>query len=91
MVLVEVKDSWKGTGEYIKSECLVTVEAGQAQSIELNHTESTLKIGDAISLTAKLIPDYATDDEIVWESSNPQIAAIKKKDDIFDKKHLLQL
>lgn len=85
LVLVEVKDSWKGTGEYIKSECLVTVEAGQAQSIELNHTESTLKIGDAISLTAKLIPDYATDDEIVWESSNPQIAAIKK-DDIFDKK-----
>ena len=46
-------------------------------SIELSKTELTIVEGDSGTLTATVSPDDATDQTVVWSSSNESIATVK--------------
>lgn len=62
-------------GKVIKEEIIPA--AGVAPvSITLSQTESTLTIGDSLTLTATVSPESATDKSVIWTSSNPDIATV---------------
>lgn len=45
-------------------------------NISLNHTSLSLKVGNADSLVATILPENATDKSVVWESSNTDIITV---------------
>ncbi len=48
-----------------------------AESITLNHTSATLTEGDTLTLIATILPENATETDIVWESSNIEVATVE--------------
>ena len=64
-------------GGYSK-DCRVSIKDKdiQIQSISINPTEYSLKVGEELQLSAIIIPQNATNQELVWSSSNPSIAAL---------------
>ena len=61
--------------------CLVSckkADLDKIKTITLDVTESTLKTGEAIQLTATLLPGTASDKPIQWTSSNPAVASVTK-------------
>jgi len=58
------------------AECTVVVEPVSVTGISLNETESELTIGDTLELIATIIPEYATNKEVVWSSSDEKIASV---------------
>ncbi|MCE5178003.1 MAG: Ig-like domain-containing protein [Porphyromonadaceae bacterium] len=65
----------------ITAACSVTVEPKKipVTSIDLNKKSLTLVEGDSEVLTASLQPDQSTNKNIVWESSNNEIASVDSK------------
>ncbi len=45
--------------------------------ISLDKTETTLKIGETVKLTASVSPDNATDKTVTWNSSDAAVATVK--------------
>ena len=45
-------------------------------SITLNSTNLTLKVGETALLEATILPEDATDKNVIWYSSNPDVAAV---------------
>lgn len=45
-------------------------------SITLNKTELTLDVGDSETLVAEILPDDATDKDIVWKSSDESVVTV---------------
>ncbi len=45
-------------------------------SISLNKNSMTLEEGESEQLSASILPDYATDKSVTWESSNTDIAVV---------------
>lgn len=64
-------------GGYSK-DCRVSIKDKdiQIQSISINPTEYSLKVGEELQLSAIIIPQNATNQELVWSSSNPSIATV---------------
>ena len=62
-------------GNFI-AECTVTVRI-PVSSIVLNTNSISLKKGESYSLSAQVIPENATDKNIIWTSSNSDIAIVK--------------
>ncbi len=60
------------------AECRVTVNTVKVTAIELSQSEWTGMVGESFSLTATVIPDNATDRTVVWESSDPAVAAVNR-------------
>ena len=60
----------------VKAECKVTVVATPVESIELNLTASSLKVGDKVQLTATVNPVNATDKTVSWSSSDESVATV---------------
>ena len=56
--------------------CEVTVDPVPVDSITLNKTSVTLKVGQSITLTATVNPSNATDKTVTWNSSDPTVATI---------------
>lgn len=56
--------------------CIVTVTTIETEGIMLSAKSMTLAAGEQGSLTATVIPDNATDAEVVWTSSVPEVAKI---------------
>lgn len=58
--------------------CLVSVTAKPVpvESISLDETEITLKIKEKLTLTATIIPDTATNQNVAWNSSNPAVVSV---------------
>lgn len=56
--------------------CEVTI-TGPVTSVTLDQKELTLEIGDAVTLTATVKPDEATDPTVTWTTSDSKIATIK--------------
>ena len=54
-------------GSGITAECKVVVKPRLVQSISLNATQKELVIGDAFTLTATVMPENATNRNIVWK------------------------
>ena len=61
-----------------KAVCAVHVrKAGvDVEDITVTPSENTINLGDSFALTAKLIPDNATDKTVIWKSNNPVVAAV---------------
>ncbi|GBF32082.1 surface adhesion protein [Desulfocucumis palustris] len=61
--------------------CRVTVKKAVAvKDIKLNKSRLTLKCGDPpTALVAKVIPDDATNKEIIWTSTKPEVATVDDK------------
>ena len=60
----------------VRAECKVTVVATLVESIELNLTASSLKVGEKVQLTATVNPADATDKTVTWSSSDESVATV---------------
>lgn len=60
-----------------EASCSITVEATPVTSIELDKTSASLKVGEALTLTATIKPDNATNKKVIWSSSNAEIATVE--------------
>ena len=47
-----------------------------ATSLSLNQSVASLNVGDTIKLTATVLPEDATNKDVVWASSNPSVATV---------------
>jgi|GEM_PF-6728160 len=47
-----------------------------AESVSLNYNKKTIKVGESFSLVATVLPEDATNKEVVWESSNSNVATV---------------
>ncbi|MBR5075297.1 MAG: Ig domain-containing protein [Bacteroidales bacterium] len=55
--------------------CKVTVVV-KVKSISLSQTSASLKVGEAVTLSAKVKPDNATDKTVTWSTSDASIATV---------------
>ncbi len=63
----------------VKKEFAVKISEFMAESIEiLNKPTSTIKQGEALQLTATVLPEDATDKTVRWFSENEDVASIDK-------------
>ena len=60
----------------IYATCLVVVSAIDVTSIKLNQHEISLSLNESFQLTVDIIPSNATYQEIIWESSDENIAIV---------------
>lgn len=72
---VEITAAWEDDPR-VKTVCTVTIEAIKVLGVSLNIRNTTLNAGERIRLVAKITPENATNKEIVWTSSNNQIAKV---------------
>lgn len=56
--------------------CEVSVVSTPVASITLSQTSVSLKAREKVSLTATIAPETATVKDIIWTSSNPEVAAV---------------
>ncbi len=54
----------------------VTVKPIPVERIELSPNSITMNVGDTTQITATITPDNATDKELIWESSDDEIATV---------------
>ena len=54
----------------------VEPETVSVESVSLDKTSETLKVGGTLTLTATVLPANATDKSVTWESSNAEIASV---------------
>lgn len=72
-ITVRAKD---GSGEYDTYDIEVDDTEIKVSSISLNKTATTLEKGKTVVLTAKVLPDYATNRGVSWTSSNTAVATV---------------
>ena len=80
VVVAIVKGSNLNPGGAIKAECFITVEAIQAETMELSQRELSMKKGDKVELTYKLSPKGAADN-LKWNVSDEKVVSIDVKGD----------
>lgn len=51
-------------------------ETIKAESISLNEHSVNLKIGETLSLTAKVLPENVSTKTVAWSSNNPEVASV---------------
>ena len=58
--------------------CVITVHPNEinVESISLNETSLALIVGDEFTLTATILPNNATNQNVVWTSSNTSVANV---------------
>ncbi|MBP3914463.1 Ig-like domain-containing protein [Clostridium sp.] len=56
------------------------------QSIDLNEESKILSVGDNVNLTVKFTPENATNKNILWSSSDTQIAEVDSNGKVYAKK-----
>ena len=61
----------------VSATCDVTVEVTPVEMIELNVTEVSLRVNDTYELKATITPATATDDTLIWSSSNPEVVTVE--------------
>ena len=60
----------------ISTTCTVTVEPIAVEEIILNTNNLTVKVGNTEQLNAEIVPGNATNQELVWISSDPTVATV---------------
>ena len=63
-------------GSGVSATCQVTVIPTMAVSIELDKTEASIEEKSELQLTATILPEYATNKEVAWSSSDMWIASV---------------
>ena len=58
--------------------CTITVQQA-VSAIETDAEQLTLNVSDSQTLTAAVLPETATNKELTWQSSNPEVAAVSAK------------
>ena len=58
-----------------KAECCVTVKKA-VESVTLDKTDATLKVGETVALKATVTPADATDKTVAWTSSDTEVAKV---------------
>ena len=66
--------------------CVVTVKE-TATAISLDYESANLGVGKTLKLTATITPETATSQEVMWSSSNEDIATVNQKGKITGKKN----
>ncbi|RXE59077.1 Ig-like domain-containing protein [Acetivibrio mesophilus] len=72
---VTITASWKNDPS-VKAVCTLKVEPVKVLGIKLKQTNVSLGIGDEIKLVADVIPENATNKDIVWSTSDRNIATV---------------
>lgn len=67
-----------------KAACTVTVKR-HAESVELSQKEIKLYLGENRSLTATVLPSDASDKNVTWSSSNPNVATVSTAGNVVSK------
>ncbi|KRF03698.1 hypothetical protein ASG89_02760 [Paenibacillus sp. Soil766] len=62
-------------GNYIAS-CVITVEQSAVERISLDETNLSLKVNDTHTLTGVITPSYASNQNVVWTTSNPEVVTV---------------
>ena len=65
-------------GTDLSSSCEVTVMPTIAKSITLDNTSVMLEINETVTLLATILPETATNKEVVWTSSDESVATVEK-------------
>lgn len=60
----------------VSASLALTVYPIEAESVTINQTSAKLKVGESVTLTAKVSPDNVTYPEVMWETSDPNIAVV---------------
>lgn len=55
---------------------VLTVEATPAESITLNRTTASIKVGDSLRLIAQISPSTTTDKSVTWTTSDVSVAKV---------------
>ena len=66
------------TSNGIVASCNVVVNSVNVESIELNETEKILEEGEQFELTPTITPANATNKNVIWTSSSPEIASVNE-------------
>ena len=61
-----------------KAKCVFTIteENRPVTGISLDITSYSLEVGDTFSLTETVLPENATNQKVIWSSSNPSVAVV---------------
>lgn len=62
----------------LTSSCQITVQSStvRVQSVSLNSTSATMDVGGTMTLTAKVLPEDATNKRVSWETGNSSVATV---------------
>lgn len=72
---VQITAAWEDDPQ-VKAVCTVTIEAIKVLGVSLNIRNTTLNAGERVKLVAKITPENATNKEIVWKTSDSDIAKV---------------
>ena len=56
--------------------CKVTVKPVAVESVSLDKTEATIKVDATLTLTAKVLPENATNKDVKWSSNEETVATV---------------
>lgn len=59
------------------ADLVVYVDEVEAASVTMSQNSLSMKAGESQQLTAAVQPSYLTNNEIIWESSNPEVATVE--------------
>lgn len=65
-------------GKFNPREVLAKLPAVPVTEITLSHSEATLQAGNSLTLTAHVVPHYATDKTVIWTTSDANVAIVVK-------------
>lgn len=65
-------------GKFNPREVIAKLPTVPVTEITLSHSEATLQAGNTLTLTANVVPHYATDKTVVWTTSDANIAIVVK-------------
>ncbi len=60
----------------VYAQCVVTVQPIKVQSFKVSPVSMTVKIGASLPLATSILPENATNQTIVWKSSNLSVATV---------------
>ena len=60
----------------------LNIKAVSVTGVTLDPTELSLFTGESETLTAKVLPETATDKSVTWESSNPDVATVDQSGNV---------
>ncbi|MDE5813158.1 MAG: Ig-like domain-containing protein, partial [Muribaculaceae bacterium] len=63
-------------GSGVKAECKVSIVKTPVEKIELSASEWSGHVGDSFTLSAKVLPEDASDKTLSWSSSDAAVAAV---------------
>ncbi|MDE6379854.1 MAG: Ig-like domain-containing protein [Muribaculaceae bacterium] len=63
-------------GSGVKAECKVTIVKTPVEKIELSSSEWSGHVGDSFTLSAKVLPEDASDKTLSWSSSDVAVASV---------------